>query len=107
MAIETDETLEHPRHTVIEPVRAFDSASITDWAERRLAPEAEAFSDGLGAFRRFADTDHAHTVLESAGGRTATEVRGRAGSTSFSPTSSAPSMASTMRSNSAATPVAT
>jgi transposase-like protein len=76
MAVETDETLEHPRFAVIEPVRTFDNPTMTEWANRRLAPEAEAFSDGLGAFRRFAATGHAHTVLETEGGRAATEVKG-------------------------------
>jgi hypothetical protein len=76
IAVETDETDEHPRYAVIEPVRSFDNDSITDWSKRRLAPEAEVFSDGLSAFRRFVDTDHAHTVLETEGGRAATEVRG-------------------------------
>ena len=34
------------------------------------------FSDGLFCFRRFADAGHAHTVLETGGGRAACEVRG-------------------------------
>lgn len=76
IAVETDEHLEHPRFAVIEPVRTFDNAAITDWTARRLDPEAEAYTDGLGAFRRFADAGHAHTVLETAGGRAATQVRG-------------------------------
>ena len=76
MAVETDETLEHPRYAVIEPVKTFDNPTMTEWAKRRQAPEAEAFSDGLGAFRRFAATGHAHTVLETEGGRAATEVQG-------------------------------
>lgn len=76
IAVETDETLDHPKYAVIEPVRAFDNKAITDWSTRRLAPEAEAYSDGLGAFRRFVDTGHAHTVLETEGGRAATEVPG-------------------------------
>lgn len=76
IAVATDEALEHPTFAVIEPVRSFDNASITDWAKRRLAPDAEAYTDGLGAFRRFVDTGHAHTVLETEGGRAATEVRG-------------------------------
>ena len=76
IAVSTDQTLEHPRFAVIEPVRSFDNASLTDWGERRLAPEAEVFSDGLGCFRRVAALDHAHTVLETAGGRAATEVKG-------------------------------
>lgn len=76
VAVETDETLEHPKYAVIEPVSTFDNPTMTDWARRRLAPDAEAFSDGLGAFRRFVATGHAHTVLETEGGRAATEVRG-------------------------------
>jgi len=76
IAVETDADLDHPRFAVIEPVPTFDNAQITAWSTRRLAPEAEAYTDGLGAFRRFVDTGHAHTVLETAGGRAATEVRG-------------------------------
>jgi len=44
--------------------------------QRRLAPEAEAFSDRLGAFRHFVDTGHARTVLETEGGRAATKAKG-------------------------------
>lgn len=77
IAVETNEELERPRFAVIEPVRAFDNAAISDWSQRRLAPGAEAFTDGLGAFRRIADSgDHAHTVLETAGGRAATRAKG-------------------------------
>ena len=64
VAVSTDETLEHPTFAVIEPVRSFDNASLKDWGTRRLAPDAEVFSDGLGCFRRFVALDHAHTVLE-------------------------------------------
>ena len=76
VAVATDEALEHPTFAVIEPVRSFDNASLTDWGKRRLAPEAEVFSDGLGCFRRVVELDHAHTVLETEGGRAATEVKG-------------------------------
>jgi hypothetical protein len=76
IAVETDANLEHPRFAVIEPVRTFDNDAITEWAQRRLAPEAEVFSDGLGAFRRFETTGHAHTVLVTDGGRAATEIDG-------------------------------
>jgi transposase-like protein len=76
IAVETDATLEHPAHAVIEPVRGFDDDSIKDWQMRHLAPDAEVFSDGLYCFRRVADAGHAHTVLETAGGRAACEVRG-------------------------------
>ncbi|MHB8447327.1 MAG: IS1595 family transposase [Rudaea sp.] len=76
IAVETDDTLEHPGHAVIEPVRTFDNTAMTQWCARRLAPDAEVFTDGLWAFRRFADAGHAHTVLETTGGRAACEVRG-------------------------------
>ena len=76
IAVSTDEDLEHPTFAVIEPVRAFDNTSMIDWGARRLAKQAEIYSDGLFCFRRFADADHAHTVLETEGGRAATEVKG-------------------------------
>ena len=76
VAVATDEALEHSTFAVIEPVRSFDNASLTDWGKRRLAPDAEVFSDGLGCFRRVVELDHAHTVLETAGGRAATEIKG-------------------------------
>lgn len=76
IAVETDQTLEHPRFAVAEPVKAFDNASLTDWVARRLAPNAEAFTDGLACFGRIAAAGHAHTTLETGGGRAATEVRG-------------------------------
>jgi len=74
--VATDEELEHPTFAVIEPVRGFDNKAMIDWGERRLAPAAEVYTDGLFCFRRFADADHAHTVLDTQGGRAATEVRG-------------------------------
>ena len=64
IAVETDAELEHPACVVIEPVRTFDNTALTDWAERRLAPDAEAY------------TGHAHTVLETGGGRAARSGRG-------------------------------
>ena len=76
IAVATDVNLEHPTFAVIEPVRSFDSVAFTDWSKRRLAPDAEVYSDGLACFRRVVDLDHAHTVLETGGGRAATEVRG-------------------------------
>lgn len=76
IAVETDENLERPRFAVIEPVRAFDNASLKDWVARRLAPQAEAYTDGLACFRRIGDAGHARTVLETGGGRAATEARG-------------------------------
>lgn len=76
VAVETDDELEHPRFAVIEPVRRFDNACISDWAKRRLMADAEVYTDGLFAFRRFSDAGHAHTVLETGGGRAATEANG-------------------------------
>ena len=76
IAVETDEDLERPRHAVIEPVPTFNDAAIRDWSTRRLAEGAEVYTDGLWAFRRFADASHAHTVLKTQGGRAATEVSG-------------------------------
>lgn len=75
IAVSTEETLEHPTFAVIEPVKAFDDAAMTDWGSRRLNPAAEVFTDGLWCFRRLADADHPHTVLEVRG-RAATETRG-------------------------------
>lgn len=76
IAVETDQDLERPRFAVIEPVKSFDNHSLQDWVARRLAPEAEAYTDGLGCFRRIGEAGHAHTVLETGGGRAATEARG-------------------------------
>lgn len=76
IAVETDETLQRPKFAVIEPVRTFSNEAITDWSERRLMPETEVYTDGLGAFRRFSDEGHAHTVLVTTGGRAATQVDG-------------------------------
>jgi ribosomal protein L37AE/L43A len=76
IAVETNEDLERPRFAVIEPVCGFDTASITDWSQRRLAPDAEAFSDGLAAFGAFVDTGHAHTVVHAPTRRAATEAPG-------------------------------
>jgi ribosomal protein L37AE/L43A len=76
IAVETNHELEYPRCAVIEPVRTFDNTAMIDWVSRRLAPEAEVFTDGLGCFRRIADAGHAHTVLDTGGGRAATEIKG-------------------------------
>lgn len=76
IAVSTDANLEYPAFAVIEPVKSFDDASMIHWGKRRLADGAEVFSDGLYCFRRFADQDHAHTVLITGSGRAATEVKG-------------------------------
>ena len=76
VAVETDQDLEHPRFAVLEPVRSFDNESLKDWCQRRLAPNAEVYSDGLACFARAIDTGHAHSVLVTEGGRAACEVKG-------------------------------
>lgn len=75
-AVETGEDLEHPRHAVIEPVRRFDNTAILDWSARRLGPQATVHSDGLWAFRRFADEGHSHMVKATAGNRAALDAPG-------------------------------
>jgi hypothetical protein len=76
IAVATNAALERPTFAMVEPVWSFDIASVADWVSRRLAPEAEAFTDGLACFRRIADASHSRTTLETDGGRAATEVRG-------------------------------
>lgn len=76
VAVQTDADLEHPRYAVLEPVRTFDSPSLTDWCQRRLAPEAEVYSDGLACFARCVETGNAHTILVTEGRRAACEVAG-------------------------------
>lgn len=65
-----------PGAAVIDPVSGFTKAALTEWAKHRLHPEAEVYSDGLGAFRAVVDLGHAHTVIDAGGGRAATEVQG-------------------------------
>ena len=65
-----------PGCAVIEPVPGFTKVALSDWAQRRLHPQAEVFSDGLGAFRAVVPLDHAHTVIDAGGGRKATEADG-------------------------------
>lgn len=66
----------HPRHAVICPVTGFTLKALASWTQAHLRPDTEVFSDGLGAFRAVIDAGHAHTVIESAGGRDATEAGG-------------------------------
>lgn len=76
VAVACDAALEHPTFAVIEPVRAFDNASMHDWVTRRLAPDTEVFSDGLACFAQASQRGHAHTVLVTGGGRAATQAKG-------------------------------
>lgn len=75
IAVETNDE-GHPGCAVIEPVAGFTKVALTQWAQRRLHPEAEVYSDGLGAFRAVVALNHAHTVIDAGGGRKATEVDG-------------------------------
>ena len=75
IAVETDAE-GHPWCAVIEPVAGFTSVALADWATRRLAPAAELYSDGLGAFRAVVALGHPHTVIEAGGGRKACEAEG-------------------------------
>ncbi|AAW77215.1 putative transposase [Xanthomonas oryzae pv. oryzae KACC 10331] len=61
IAVQVDHSHEHPVFAVIEPVKAFDNASLEDWIARRLEPECEVYSDGLACFRRLEEAGHAHT----------------------------------------------
>ena len=75
IAVETDER-GYPGCAVIEPVSGFTKVALAAWFTRHLHPDAELFSDGLGAFRAAADLGHAHTVIDAGGGRAATEAEG-------------------------------
>lgn len=75
IAVQTDDTMKKVLYAVAEPVATFDKATVAEWAERRLAPESEVYSDGLGAFNALADKGHAHTTVVAPGRRAKTEVR--------------------------------
>lgn len=74
--VETDENLEHPRHAVLEPVRTFGNALLTDWCQRRLVFAVELYSDDLACFARCIDTGNAHTVRLTKECHAAREVPG-------------------------------
>lgn len=42
------------------------TTALSDWVAWRLSPDADVYSDGLGAFRA-RDAEHAHTVIEGSG----------------------------------------
>ena len=76
IAVQTDARFAAPSLAVIEPVRSFDNVSLEDWIARRLAPGCQTYTDGLACFRRLEDAGHAHTTLDTGGGRAATEAPG-------------------------------
>ena len=75
IAVQTSDDL-RPLYAVAEPLPGFSSLAVRAWVDRRLAPGCEVYSDGLAAFRQFAEAGHAHTVLETTGRRAATEASG-------------------------------
>ncbi|WP_425528447.1 transposase [Xanthomonas oryzae] len=46
IAVQTDASLTAPSFVVIEPVRSFDNAALTDWIARRCRPRILASGDG-------------------------------------------------------------
>jgi transposase-like protein len=75
IAVETDETMEGVLYAVAEPVPTFDKAVVAEWAKRRLAPECEVYTDGLGAFNALEELGHAHTTVVAAGRREKTQTK--------------------------------
>lgn len=74
--VETDEDLERPRFAVTEPVKSFDNDSLQDWATRRSAPEAVAYTGGLGRFSPHRRSRPRADRMETGGDRAATKARG-------------------------------
>lgn len=64
----------HPHQAVMTPVSGFTLKALATWTQQHLHPQADVYSYGLGAFRSVIAEGHAHTVIESAGGRAATEA---------------------------------
>ncbi len=73
IAVETSDEA-HARQGVITPLSGFTRVAMDEWAQHHLRPETDVYSDGLGAFRAVIDQGHTHTVIQSQGGRTATEA---------------------------------
>ena len=69
--------------------------SLSPTGARAVWRQAEVYTDGLSAFRRFADAGRAHTVIQGEADARPPKNAVRAGSTSCSPTSSDPSAAAT------------
>lgn len=74
IAVETSDE-GHPRQVVITPLSGFTLTAMGEWAQRHLRPGTDVYSDGLGAFRAVIEHGHALTVIESEGGRAATEAK--------------------------------
>lgn len=74
IAVQTDETMEKVLYAVAEPVPTFDKAAVADWAARRLDPECEVYTDGLGAFNALEDQGHARTTVVASGRRERTQT---------------------------------
>jgi hypothetical protein len=75
IAVQTDETIERVLYAVAEPVPTFDKAVVAEWAERRLVPECEMYTDRLGAFNALEELGHAHTTVVAVGRREKTQTR--------------------------------
>lgn len=75
IAVQTDETMEQVQYAVAEPVPTFDKDAVAEWAERRLVPECEVHTDGLGAFNALAERGHAHTTVAGPKRRARTETK--------------------------------
>ena len=65
-----------PSYAVIEPIAGFTKVAMDEWAKRRLQPDAEVYSDGLGAFTAVVELDHPHTVIQCETPRQACETDG-------------------------------
>jgi ribosomal protein L37AE/L43A len=75
IAVQTDESMERVLYAVAEPLPTFDKEAVAEWAERRLAPECEVYTDGLGAFNALEELGHARTTVVAAGRREKTQTK--------------------------------
>lgn len=73
IAVETNDD-GHPLYTAIDPIPGFSKAALGQWAQGWLRASCDVFSDGLSAFASVIDQGHAHTVIETAGGKAACEA---------------------------------
>ena len=65
VAVQTDEQ-GRPLYAAMDTVPGFTKKALAQWLAQRVRPEADVYSDGLGAFRA-AEVAHAHTVVEGEG----------------------------------------